>query len=80
MGVTINSWMTDSSGWQTMNRMQFATFSGGWRFSGGGGGSRVLKKLVLIPPATTAITLLPCSLPAAGSACVRPRTPCLEAA
>jgi hypothetical protein len=28
MGVTINSWMTDSSGWQTMNRMQAATFSG----------------------------------------------------
>ena len=34
MGVTISSWMTDSSGWQTMNRMQAATFSGGWRFSG----------------------------------------------
>ena len=23
-GVTISSWMTDSAGWQTMNRMQFA--------------------------------------------------------
>jgi hypothetical protein len=63
MGVTISSWMTVSSGWQTMNRMQAATFSGDWRFSGGGGGSRILKKLVLIPPATTAITLMPCSLP-----------------
>jgi hypothetical protein len=80
MGVTISSWMTDSSGWQTMNRMQAATFSGDWRFSGGGGGSRILKKLVLIPPATTAITLTPCSLPSACSACVRPMTPCLEAA
>ena len=37
MGVTINSWITDSAGWQTMKRMQLATFSGGWRFSGGGG-------------------------------------------
>lgn len=36
MGVTISSWITDSAGWQIMNRMQFATFSGGWRFSGGG--------------------------------------------
>src|SRR5215207_787692 len=37
MGVTISSWITDSAGWQTMNRMQFATFSGGWRFSELGG-------------------------------------------
>ena len=34
MGVMINSWITDSFGWHTMNRMHFATFSGGWRFSG----------------------------------------------
>jgi hypothetical protein len=27
MGVTINSWMTGSSGWRTMNRMQAAAFS-----------------------------------------------------
>ena len=54
--------------------------SGGWRLSGGGGGSRILKKLVLIPPATTAVALTPCSLPSACSACVKPMTPCLEAA
>ena len=57
--MTMSSWITESKGWETMNKMLLATVSGGCRFSGGGGGSRALKKLVRIPPGTITIALTP---------------------
>ena len=38
----MSSWITESKGWETMNKMLLATVSGGCRFSGGGGGDVVI--------------------------------------